>query len=86
MVRAAFPDQAAAVAFGDYIKGVSHESDNPFNLRSPGSPGNGQGPMTPFPREDYRPLQHYVPNRSPIALDLSDNTNLWGAHPAALER
>ncbi|MFH1766435.1 MAG: histidinol-phosphate transaminase [Gemmatimonadota bacterium] len=41
--------------------------------------------MTPFPREDFRPLRPYDPGRSPIALDLSDNTNLWGAHPAALE-
>jgi len=41
--------------------------------------------MTPFPREDYSPLRPYDPGRSPIALDLSDNTNLWGAHPAALE-
>ena len=41
--------------------------------------------MTPFPRVDYRSLRPYDPGRSPIALDLSDNTNLWGAHPAALE-
>lgn len=41
--------------------------------------------MTPFPREDYQPLRPYDPGRVPIPLDLSDNTNLWGAHPAALE-
>jgi histidinol-phosphate aminotransferase len=41
--------------------------------------------MTPFPREDYSPLKPYDPDRSPIALDLSDNTNLWGAHPDAME-
>ena len=41
--------------------------------------------MTPFPREDYRPLRPYDPGRTPVALDLSDNTNLWGPHPAALE-
>jgi len=41
--------------------------------------------MTSFPREDYRPLRPYDPGRIPIPLDLSDNTNLWGAHPAALE-
>jgi len=41
--------------------------------------------MTPFPREDYRLLRPYDPGRSPISVDLSDNTNLWGPHPAALE-
>ena len=41
--------------------------------------------MTPFPREDSRPLEPDDPGRIPVALDLSDNTNLWGAHPAALE-
>ncbi len=41
--------------------------------------------MTPFPREDYLPLRPYDPGRTPIPLDLSDNTNLWGPHPAAME-
>jgi len=41
--------------------------------------------MNPFPREDYRPLRPHDTGRSPVAVDLSDNTNLWGAHPAALE-
>lgn len=41
--------------------------------------------MTPFPREDYGPLRPYDPGRSPIAVDLTDNTNLWGPHPSALE-
>jgi histidinol-phosphate aminotransferase len=42
--------------------------------------------MSPFPRDDYRALRRYDPERSPVRLDLSDNTNLWGTHPAALER
>jgi histidinol-phosphate aminotransferase len=41
--------------------------------------------MTPFPRDDYRPLHPYDPGRTPVDLDLSDNTNLWGVHPAALK-
>ena len=41
--------------------------------------------MTPFPRGDYRPLKPYDPGQSPVALDLSENLNLWGAHPAAIE-
>jgi histidinol-phosphate aminotransferase len=40
--------------------------------------------MSPFPREAYRPLSRYAPDRRPIEVDLSDNTNRWGAHPAAL--
>lgn len=41
--------------------------------------------MTAFPRPDYRALERYDPDRRPVAADLSDNTNLWGPHPAALE-
>jgi len=40
--------------------------------------------VTPFPREAYRPLTRYAPDRRPIEVDLSDNTSRWGAHPAAL--
>ena len=42
--------------------------------------------MSPFPRPDYRSLTRYSPDKRPVELDLSDNTNLWGPHPAALER
>lgn len=42
--------------------------------------------MTPFPRQDYASLDRYDPGRSPVPVDLSDNTNLWGPHPAALDR
>ncbi len=35
-----------------------------------------------FPRSDYRPLAPYRPLPEGIRLDLSDNTNLWGTHPA----
>lgn len=38
-----------------------------------------------FPRPDYESLTRYDPERSPVAIDLSDNTNLWGAPPAAIE-
>lgn len=40
--------------------------------------------MHPYPRTDYDRLARYRPDQSPIAVDLSDNRNLWGAHPAAL--
>lgn len=42
--------------------------------------------MSPLPRSDYAALQRYDPKRAPVRVDLSDNTNLWGTHPAALER
>jgi histidinol-phosphate aminotransferase len=35
-------------------------------------------------REAYRSISLYAPNRAPAAIDLSDNTNLWGVPPAAL--
>ena len=35
-------------------------------------------------REGYRDLALYAAPRGYVALDLSDNTNLWGAPPAAL--
>ena len=41
--------------------------------------------MTPVPRVDYRELAPYDPGRRPVAVDLSDNTNLWGCHPAGLD-
>jgi histidinol-phosphate aminotransferase len=40
--------------------------------------------MTRFPREDYGGLRLYDPGRTPVDVDLSDNTNLWGPHPSAL--
>ena len=41
--------------------------------------------MSPLPRDDYRTLACYHFDRTPVELDLSDNTNQWGAHPAALK-
>ena len=40
--------------------------------------------MSPFPRSVYASLTRYSPDRRPIAVDLSDNTNRWGTHPGAL--
>jgi len=40
--------------------------------------------MTRFPREDYRPLEPYAPDRRPVPIDIADNTNRWGAHPEAM--
>ncbi len=43
------------------------------------------GVRGPLPRPDYADLSRYNPDRRPVEVDLSDNTNLWGTHPAALE-
>ena len=40
--------------------------------------------MSPFPRADYGDFTLYAPDRRPVDVDLSDNTNLWGAPAAAL--
>ena len=37
----------------------------------------------PLPRPGYDELTLYSPNVDACAVDLSDNTNLWGAPPAA---
>src|SRR5690606_31168284 len=34
-------------------------------------------------RVAYRDIELYAPNRLPCAVDLSDNTNLWGVPPGA---
>ena len=34
-------------------------------------------------RAAYQGIELYAPNRTPCALDLSDNTSLWGAPPVA---
>ncbi len=40
--------------------------------------------MNRIPRASYRLFQRYTPDRRPVEVDLSDNTNLWGCHPDAL--
>lgn len=45
------------------------------------------GELAPkFPRPDFRQLGRYETGRVSVEVELGDNTNLWGAHPAALER
>ncbi len=50
--------------------------------------GNDQEPSTPSNylklRAAYREIEPYDPGRQPVEIDLSDNTNLFGANPAAL--
>lgn len=51
-----------------------------------GSAPNGATPSaSPTPRPPYRAMRRYDPQRPALELDLSANTNLWGACPAALD-
>lgn len=40
-------------------------------------------PALELARASYRDIALYAPDRTPCAVDLSDNTNLWGVPPAA---
>ena len=40
-------------------------------------------PRIDLSREAYRGITLYAPDRAPCAIDLSDNTNLWGIPPTA---
>ena len=40
-------------------------------------------PATRVSRPAYQSISLYAPNRAPCAVDLSDNTNLWGMPPHA---
>ncbi|MDQ2890736.1 MAG: aminotransferase class I/II-fold pyridoxal phosphate-dependent enzyme, partial [Gemmatimonadota bacterium] len=48
-----------------------------------GSTAQGSETALEFARQTYRAISLYSPNRAPAAIDLSDNTNLWGVPPAA---
>jgi histidinol dehydrogenase len=48
---------------------------------APGSPG--RAPSAVQPRAVYQTFERYDPARRPVELDLSANTNLWGACPSA---
>jgi histidinol-phosphate aminotransferase len=70
---------------GNRYGGEPNELLDSIRYRHPNTPWNGEVSMTPFPREDYRPLRPHDPGRTQIAVNLSDNTNLWGPPPAAQE-
>ncbi|MEP6779467.1 MAG: histidinol-phosphate transaminase [Gemmatimonadaceae bacterium] len=42
-------------------------------------------PIDRLPRESYAALRPYVPPTTPVEVELSENTNQWGAPPAAIE-
>ena len=48
----------------------------------PESRPGGSRPQ-PAGRSCYREISLYAPDRTPSAIDLSDNTNVWGVPPAA---
>jgi histidinol-phosphate aminotransferase len=44
----------------------------------------GAASVNGLARESYRDIALYSPPSGPVDIDVSDNTNLWGAPPAAL--
>ena len=42
-------------------------------------------PIDRLPRASYAALRPYVPLMTPVQVELSENTNQWGAPPAAVE-
>lgn len=42
-------------------------------------------PIDRLPRETYTTLRPYVPIMTPVDVELSENTNQWGAPPAAVD-
>jgi histidinol-phosphate aminotransferase len=44
----------------------------------------GPASVIDLARESYRDIALYSPPSGPVGIDVSDNTNLWGAPPAAL--
>jgi len=49
------------------------------------SPQAEAGVSLDLARASYREISLYAPDRAPCAIDLSDNTNLFGVPPTALE-
>ncbi len=83
-------DAGAAVALAGVVAPLAEAEGLPAHAaaaRRAGSQGGapGGGPGSPAPRSAYRKLRPYDPARPPLPVDLSANTNLWGACPAALE-
>ena len=42
-------------------------------------------PIDRLPRESYAAIRPYVPLMTPVEVELSENTNQWGAPPAAVD-
>ncbi|MDB4912228.1 MAG: hisD [Gemmatimonadetes bacterium] len=89
---AAASDLAASVATLAAAEGLPAHAAAARGAGSDGAragKGSGEGGgeraprSTPRARATFRDLSLYEPNRAPCALDLSDNTNRWGAPPSA---
>ena len=58
-------------------------TNTPDDTKSESSPALTGPERLSFARAAYESVPLYNPKRIPVALDLSDNTNLWGVPPAA---
>ena len=82
-------DRAAARRLAAPVATFAHRPrDSPGRTLPPrprGSMGtHGRSSMTTtLARAAYRDIPLYTPDKTPVAIDLSDNTNLWGVPPGA---
>jgi histidinol dehydrogenase len=77
--RAVEGAQAAAA-----LAGMAPESRPASAGGTPSTRSAAAAPLTALPlRAAYRDVELYDPGRRPVDVDLSDNTNLFGPHPAA---
>ena len=76
---------AARIATAEGL--AAHAAAARARLGSAGSTDGAALTTTPRPtfRHTYRSIELYDPRRSPVDVDLSDNTNLFEPHPAVAE-
>ena len=74
---------AAAVEHSLEVRQANTGIDDPH--RPPAEEATAE-PRPFLSRTTYRPIRLYDPDRTPCEIDLSDNTNRWGAAPSARQR
>ncbi len=81
--------QAAATGPGAAVAGTGAATDaatprgSNANASGHGAPTTSEAPGGPGARAIFDSIQLYAPGRLPCEIDLSDNTNAFGAAPAA---
>jgi histidinol dehydrogenase len=79
---AALAEQTVVLAQAEGLPGHALAARMRAGVRAEGPPSPPPS-RPPFGRADYRDLAPYEPGRAGAAVDLSDNTNLFGTPPAA---
>lgn len=81
---AALAEVTVPLAEAEGLPGHAGAAGRAAGLGSSWSSSSGLG-RAPLARRAYGSMRHYDPARATLAVDLSANTNLWGACPAGLE-